>query len=226
MSNNNDFLHIAIDGPAGAGKSSVARAVARRLGILYLDTGAMYRALTWKSLQQGVDPADAESLTRLAGDTSIVFDAENHRVLCDNIDVTDVIRAPRVSSHVSTVATVPGVRARLTELQRRAALECSLVLDGRDIGTYVLPQAPVKVFLTADLRQRALRRQRDLLEQSLDMELDQVTREIAARDERDSQRAAAPLTRADDAILIDTSRMAFDDVVEEVLELVRRRVTL
>jgi cytidylate kinase len=220
--NKKTILQIAIDGPAGAGKSSVARAVAQRLGILYLDTGAMYRALTWQALQKNVDFTDADALTHLAWETSVTFDMDTHRVLCDNTDVTEAIRTPRVSEHVSAVAAVPGVRARLTELQRNVASEHPIVLDGRDIGSSVLPLAPVKIFLTADLHQRAQRRQKDLTEQGLTTTLSQVAQDIAVRDEKDSSRATAPLTQAADAVLIDTSDLTLSEVVEEVLALVRR----
>ncbi|MCL1791173.1 MAG: (d)CMP kinase [Peptococcaceae bacterium] len=218
----NGFLQIAIDGPAGAGKSSVARTVAQRLGILYLDTGAMYRALTWKALRHNIDFSGPNTLTQLALDTVITFDTATGRVLCDETDVTEAIRIPQVSENVSAVAAVPGVRARLTELQRNIARACPIVLDGRDIGSVVLPQATVKIFLTADLDRRAERRQKDLREQGLHVDLRQVERDIAARDDKDSNRSTAPLRQAPDAVLIDTSNMTFEEVVEEVLALVRR----
>jgi cytidylate kinase len=215
----NAFFHIAIDGPAGAGKSSVAREVARRLGILYLDTGAMYRALTWKALERAADLTDAETLMGLIHETTLDFDAAHHRILCDHIDVTEAIRTPQVSAGVSAVAAIPGVRAHLTKLQRRAALTNSMVLDGRDIGSYVLPDAAVKVFLTADLRERARRRQKDLREQGREMDLERVMEDMAARDRKDTERATAPMVRADDAVLVDTSQMTFEEVVERVLAL-------
>lgn len=219
-----DLLHITIDGPAGAGKSTVAREVARRLGILYLDTGAMYRAVTWKALQNNTDLADAEAVTHLARETSLAFLADRQRVICDDIDVTEAIRKPEVSASVSAVATVPGVRACLTDLQRRQAQMHSIVLDGRDIGSSVLPQALVKIFLTADLQQRALRRQKDLRAQDLEVDLESVAKDIAIRDDKDSHRATAPLKQAADAVLIDTSQMTFDEVVEKILDLVRRAI--
>ncbi|MCL1917530.1 MAG: (d)CMP kinase [Peptococcaceae bacterium] len=217
----NNLLHVAIDGPAGAGKSSVAREVARRLGILYLDTGAMYRAFAWKALEQAIDLADADALAGVVRETTLDFDVEHYRIFCDETDVTEAIRTPQVSAGASAVAVVPGVRTYLTELQRRKALENSIVLDGRDIGSCVLPNAPVKIFLTADLRERARRRQKDLREQGRDVDIERVMEDMEARDRQDAQRAAAPMVQAEDAVLIDTSYMAFDEVVERVLELVR-----
>jgi cytidylate kinase len=219
-------LQIAIDGPAGAGKSTVAREVARRLGILYLDTGAMYRAITWKALQLETDLYDREALTQLTQATSVSFDENNQNVYCDDEDVTEAIRTPHVAKYVSAVSAVPGVRAHLTSLQRQIAGSRSIVLDGRDIGSYVLPDAPVKVFLTADLIERAQRRHKDLIHQGQTIDLSQVAEKIETRDKFDSSRETSPLRQAEDAVLIDTSTMTVDEVVEKILELtnlVKRR---
>jgi len=203
---------IAIDGPAGAGKSTVARAVAARLGYRYVDTGAMYRALALAAIERGVD--DSPALADLA--SSIVLGSRDGRTLLDGADVTERIRAADVTAKVSTVAAHPEVRTALVAHQRRVAAAENVVMEGRDIGSAVLPDAPLKVFLSASLEERARRRALETGEASED-----VKAAIEERDLADSRRAASPLIRADDAVHIDTTGRTIDEVVDEIVELAR-----
>jgi cytidylate kinase len=207
---------IAIDGPAGSGKSTVARAVAGRLGMAYLDTGAMYRAVTFAALRRGIDPDDDEMVARLAEQVELeVADA----VRVDGVDATIEIRGPEVSRAVSAVAANPLVRKELNSRQREwAEAHDGGVIEGRDIGSVVFPEADLKVFLTASDTERAVRRSREVLA----MDYDQVAADIARRDHADSTRTAAPLTIAPTAIVIDTTGRPIGDVVEEVLDLARQ----
>lgn len=204
---------IAIDGPAGSGKSTVARAVAARLGLAYLDTGAMYRAVTFAAIRRGIDPSDTVPVGRLAAEIDMeVADT----VTVDGVDATIEIRSPEVTRAVSAVAANPAVRAELVGRQRRWADEHGGgVIEGRDIGTVVFPDAAVKVYLTADDSERATRRSKEML----DMHYDQVAADIARRDHIDSTRAASPLAVADDAVHLDTTGRSIDQVVDAVLEL-------
>ncbi len=205
---------IAIDGPAGSGKSTVARAVAQRLGLEYLDTGAMYRAVTFAAIRRGIDPADAEPVGRLAAEVDIeVADA----VTVDGVDATIEIRSPEVTRAVSAVAANPAVRRELVARQRLwAQARHGGVVEGRDIGTVVFPHADVKVYLTADDGERATRRSKEML----DMHYDQVAADIARRDHIDSTRSASPMAVASDAVHIDSTGRDIDAVVEDVLSLV------
>ncbi|BBM69510.1 (d)CMP kinase [Rhodothermus marinus] len=220
---------IAIDGPAGAGKSTTARRVAERLGYPYLDTGAMYRALALALLRQDptLDPERArEALARVQ--LRVAWDNGRLRVFLDGEDVTEAIRTPEVSQAASRISAWPEVRARLLEEQRRigrawAQQYGGVVLDGRDIGTVVFPEAEVKVFLVADPEERARRRQRELAERGQEVPLEQVLAEILQRDAQDQQRAVAPLRKADDAVELDTTSLSIDEQVQRVYELVRER---
>ncbi|APC08501.1 (d)CMP kinase [Neomoorella thermoacetica] len=215
--------NIAIDGPAGAGKSTVARLLAARLGYLYIDTGAMYRALTWKALGLGIDLEDSRRLVELAEGTSIRLEDRGEggiAVYCDGEEVTRAIRRSEVSRYVSIVAGVPGVRQCLVKLQRKMAASNRVVMDGRDIGTLVLPGAPYKFFLTASLAERARRRYQELLASGQQADLETIMEEIRQRDARDSQREVAPLKPAPDAIIIDTSQMSVEDVVARIMSLI------
>lgn len=205
---------IAIDGPAGSGKSTVARAVAARLGLDYLDTGAMYRAVAFAAMRRGIDPEDAEPVARLA--QAVDLDV-SERVQVDGVDATIEIRSPEVTRAVSTVAANPEVRHEMVQRQREwAAARGGGVIEGRDIGAVVFPSASIKVYLTADDVERAGRRSKEML----DMHYDNVAADIARRDHADSTRAASPLAIADDAVQVDTTGRNIDDVVDEVLALI------
>jgi cytidylate kinase len=217
------MLNIAIDGPAGAGKSTVAKLLAKQLNIIYLDTGAMYRAIALKAIEQGVDVSDTDALSVLLEDTDIdiSYVDEQQHVLLDGRDVTDIIRTPEVSDGASKVAVIPAVRLKLVELQRRIARMHDVVMDGRDIGTFVLPNADVKFYLTASIEERARRRLEEMRARGYEHSLDDVKDDIRARDKNDSEREFAPLRKADDAILIDSTDKTVDEVVEEMLSFIR-----
>jgi cytidylate kinase len=208
---------IAIDGPAGSGKSTVARAVAERLNLPYLDTGAMYRAVTFAALRRGIDPEDVDPVAELAREVDLsVGDA----VVVDGVDATIEIRGPEVTRAVSTVAANPAVREELVVRQREwVASHGGGVVEGRDIGTVVFPSAVLKVYLTADDSERASRRSKEML----DLHYDQVAADIARRDHVDSTRPASPLMVAEDAVRIDTTGRDVDAVVDEVLALAAQR---
>ena len=207
---------VAIDGPAGAGKSTVARGVARALGFAHLDTGAMYRALTAKALDAGIDPSDGPALTSLAefGPDGLIVDGH---------PVGREARAPRVSRAVSAVSAHQGVRRELVRHQREILATGDVVAEGRDIGTVVAPDAPVKVFLTASIDERARRRHREMAEGGQDVSLPSLTEEIARRDAHDSSRPVSPLVPAPDAVQLDTSNQTPREVVDKVIALVRER---
>jgi cytidylate kinase len=220
-------LVVAIDGPAASGKSTTARNVARRLGYTYIDTGAMYRAATLAVLRAGIDPNDRAAVEHLACRTSIRLvrrDDGSLRTLLDGEDVSSAIRSPEVTASVSAVSSYPRVREHLVALQQRMGEEGGVVLDGRDIGTVVFPDADVKVFMVADLRARAERRQAELTTQGTDIDIDGLQADLERRDRLDSTRQLSPLMRAPDAVEIDTSTMSIDEQVERVLELVRERL--
>lgn len=215
---------IAIDGPAGAGKSTVAKGVADRLGYLYIDTGAMYRAIAWKVLQAGIAVSDAKSVVALAIRTRIrlsIVDGEQH-VFADGEDISRQIRSPEATRAASPVSAIPGVRKRLVELQREMAEEGGVVMEGRDIGTVVFPNAQVKIFLTASAEQRAERRVKQMREMGLEADIKQIAAEMRDRDLRDSSRADAPLTQAPDAILVDTDHMTVDQVIDAIVAVYNR----
>jgi len=219
-------LVVAIDGPAGAGKSTVARQVAEALGYLYIDTGAMYRALTLAVLRAGVAVDDAAAVAAVVDTARVDLEPgpRGNRVLLNGEDVTAAIRLPEVSAAVSQVAAVPAVRERLVALQRHLAQGGGVVMDGRDIGTVVLPQADVKVFLTASLEERARRRWLETRACGHGQDLEAVRKNLEERDRLDSSRAVAPLRVADDAVIIDTTGRPVERVVAQVLRLCRRRL--
>ena len=216
---------ITLDGPAAAGKSTVARRLAGRLGVRYLDTGAMYRAVTHEALRSGVDMDDPEQLARLARRTRIELrpDGRGLRVFCEGRDVTDEIRSPEVTANIYRVADRPEVRQALRARQREFARRCDLVAEGRDQGTEVFPDAEVKFFLDASLEERARRRQRDLRADGCEAALDEVMAQVARRDARDSSRPVGALRRLDDMVLIDSTKMAVDEVVEAMVAEIERR---
>ncbi|MCL1964055.1 MAG: (d)CMP kinase [Firmicutes bacterium] len=208
-------LTIAIDGPVGAGKSTVAKALAEALGILHLDTGAMYRALALKALREGIDPRDADASEKLCDRTrlDVKLSGGGQRTYLDGADVTDEIRTPQVSAAASAISMARGVRAHMVSLQRRYAAESDMVLDGRDIGTRVLPGAAYKFFLTAPAEVRAGRRYDELRANGVPCAYERVLEDLIARDAQDSGREVDPLRRADDAIEIDTTALSQGAVV-------------
>jgi len=210
-------IAIAIDGPAGAGKSTVARMVAERFGYVYIDTGAMYRAVALAALRSGVGPGDANELGRLVEGLDIRLEPGRsaQRVLLNGEDVTEEIRSREVTSAVPAYAAVPAVRARLVELQRAMARTGGVVMDGRDIGTHVLPDAELKIFLTASVRERARRRYEES-GRAQGITLEMLEAEIAERDRQDASREIAPLVKAEDAIVLDTTNLTAEEAAERV----------
>ena len=211
---------IAIDGPAGAGKSSIARRVATRLGFTYIDTGAMYRALALWALRQNLDPSDPHRMEPLARAADIALDPANACVYLNAEDVTEDIRTPAVSDAASRVAAIPAVRRAMVEKQRRIAASQNVVMEGRDIGTVVFPQANVKIFLDANPDTRVERRQLQT-----GGEKPQIADEIADRDRRDSTRPDSPLAQAPDAVYVDSTQLTLEQTEEAVLRLVRERIS-
>ncbi len=222
-------LTVAIDGPAGAGKSTVARRVAAALGLPYLDTGAMYRAVAWKALRAGVSPDDEAALAALAQNLRLTFSPlmpdGRQSVAVDGEDVTQAIRTPEVSNLTSAISALPSVRRVIVAQQRRIGAEDArgMVLEGRDIGTVVFPEAQVKVFLTASPEERARRRVEELQARGLPVDYAQILADQQERDARDSRRATSPLTPAPDAVQIDTDGMLVEEVVNRILALARAR---
>jgi CMP/dCMP kinase len=218
-------LIIAIDGPAGAGKSTVARAVARRLGYLFINTGAMYRAVAWKALHEGVSPDDAGAVGRLAGESLIELTGgvDSMRVLIDGRDITSEIATPQVGQAASIVSTIPAVRRALVARQQLMGRAGGVVMEGRDIGTQVFPDAEVKIYLDASPEARAQRRyDEDLARGVAVASPEEMREEIERRDHRDKTRADSPLTQVEDAVYIDSSEMTVDEVVERILEIAER----
>ncbi|MBZ0188005.1 MAG: (d)CMP kinase [Candidatus Obscuribacterales bacterium] len=220
-------LKVAIDGPAGAGKSTVAKLLADKLGFLYVDTGAMYRAATWLALEHGIDIDDGEAIARLAGSADIrlerAAEAGGHsRVFVNDKEITDLIRSRQISEVVSPVSAHASLRDVLVARQKEIARGGAVVLDGRDIGTVVMPEAEVKIFLTASPEARAQRRVKDLLRLGEDADFKTILQSIKERDHRDSTRTASPLIKADDAIELATDDLTIAQVVEKLLELCTR----
>ncbi len=219
-------IAIAIDGPAAAGKSTVAKKIAEKLNYIYIDTGAMYRALTLKALENQVDPNDEKSLSDLLLKTEIkLIQAEtNQRVLLDNKDVSEEIRNEIVTQNVSAVAKHRLIREEMVERQRGFIDETNIVMDGRDIGSHVIPNADVKIFMIASVEERALRRYKENKEKGFEADLTLLKQEIAERDRFDMQREISPLVKADDAIELDTTSLSIDQVVEEILQIIEQKV--
>ena len=223
----NGHYAIAIDGPSGAGKSTIARAAAKRFGFIYVDTGAIYRTVGLAAYRGGVDRRDETAVEALLPQLEIAMrytDAGEQHMYLNGEDVTALIREPEISIYASDVAALPAVRAFLMELQRRMARENSVIMDGRDIGTVVLPDAEVKIFLTASAEARARRRLLELEQKGIKQSFDEVLRDIEYRDEQDSHRAAAPLKKAEDAIAVDTSELNFDESLELVVKTIQRKL--
>lgn len=214
-------LRVALDGPAGAGKSTVAKQAAQALGCAYVDTGAMYRAITWKALQHHIELHDEAQLTELANQVRIDFRpaAEGQTVLLDGEDITEAIRTREVTNNVSAVSAVEGVREAMVKLQREMAERTGVVMDGRDIGTVVLPKAEVKIWLTASVEERAQRRYQELVAKGQDVDFEQLKLDIQRRDEYDSNREHSPMKMAEDAVLLDTTGLTIDQVVARILHI-------
>ena len=222
-------LVIAIDGPVGAGKSTVAKLVAQKLGYLYVDTGAMYRAVALKALRLGMDINDPIVMTMLAEATDIQLqqqDDGNVRVFLDGEDVTEAIRMPEVSEASSIVSAHEGVRKVLAERQKAMAELGGVVMEGRDIQTVIAPDAEVKIFLTASLEERAKRRWLELQQKGISVSYEEVLQEVKERDERDKSRAIAPLRKAPDAVEIDTTKMTPEEVADKIIELACKRASV
>ena len=220
---------VAIDGPAGAGKSTIARRAASELGFVYMDTGAIYRTVAYAVLKAGKDPSDAASVAAFLPSITIVptWDEAGlqHMLLCGE-DVSGLIRSPEVSQNASVVSAIGEVRAFLLETQRSVAREYSVIMDGRDIGTVVLPNADVKIYLTASAEVRAKRRFLELEQKNTPTTYEEVLEEMIRRDLRDTQRAVAPLRQAEDAVLLDTSEMNLEESIQAVISLVREATGL
>lgn len=221
-----EYMNIALDGPAGSGKSTVAKALAKEYNILYLDTGAMYRACGLKALRLGIDPKDAENVEKMLQtlDVKVEYkDGAQHTIL-DGEDVSQAIRQNAVSMAASHISAHRAVREKMVELQRQIAKNMSCVLDGRDIGTAVLPDANFKFFITADSRVRAERRYKELLERGQNVDFDALHAEIVQRDKQDSEREFSPLRQAADAVLVDTSDMSIEEVVACVKSMIQKKI--
>lgn len=218
-------LQVAIDGPASSGKSTVAKIIAKRFGYVYCDTGAMYRSVTWAALENGIGVSDTKQVIDLARRIKITFEPgqPDQRVFVDGHEVTKDIRTEKIAANVSAVAAIPEVRAQMVEQQRQIAQAGGIVMDGRDIGTTVLPDAQVKIFLVASAHERARRRYEENLQKGLATQsLDELEAAIKLRDQKDSTRKVSPLTQAKDAILIDTTSLTIDQVVDEISALIKK----
>lgn len=222
-------ISVAIDGPSGAGKSTLAKRVAKHFGFIYVDTGAIYRTVGYAAQCAGLDSRDAVGIEKLLPETEIGFDYDENgtqRMLLNGRDVSTEIRTPKSSIYASDVSAMPSVRAFLLDMQRGAAKKHDVVMDGRDIGTVVLPDADLKIFLTASAEERAGRRWKELKEKGMETPYEQVLRDIEYRDKQDSTRAAAPLKAAPDAVTVDTTGVSLEDSSQILEELIRERFGL
>lgn len=217
-------LVVAIDGPAGAGKSTIAKLAAEELGYAYIDTGAMYRSVAWKFLQTGAE-FDKEFISKLSQEMVIEFkpEAKVNRVFVDGTEVTTAIRSAEVTANVSRVAAIGAVREAMVDQQRRMGEAGGVLMDGRDIGTVVFPNAEVKIFLTATVEERAMRRYKELVAKGEQVDLAQLQKDIAERDRQDMEREISPLRQAEDALYLDTSEMTIDEVTAFILNLVKEK---
>lgn len=217
---------VAIDGPAGAGKSTIAKIAASTLGIVYVDTGAMYRAIGLAAIRKGIDPdKDIKAVESLLDDINVEIGHSEvgQSVYLNGEDITVEIRLPEVSVAASDVSRIPAVRAKLLELQRSLAEKTDVIMDGRDIGTVVLPSAQLKIFLTASVEDRAMRRYKELCEKGIECDFDEVKRDIEYRDKNDSEREIAPLKPAEDSVIVDTSGNTLDESVKILMDIIRER---
>ena len=220
------MINIAIDGPAGAGKSTIAKQVAAKKGYIYVDTGAMYRAMALYLYRNGIDADDSAAISSRCNEPDITIEYRDgvQVVLLDGENVNSLLRTPQVSDMASRSSVNPDVRAKLLSLQQELARKENVVMDGRDIGTVVLPNAQVKIFLTASVAVRAKSRYFELLEKGEKAELSEITAQIIERDERDMNRPVAPLKQAEDAVLVDTSDLTIDEVVAKILSIIEEKI--
>lgn len=214
---------IAIDGPAAAGKSTVAKQVAKILNCVYIDTGAMYRAITWYALSKGIDPKDEEKVTALLPEINLSLEL-NGKVFVNGQDITKEIRTTEVADNVSYIASYKKIRLHLVDLQRKMSRNVSVVMDGRDIGSYVLPHADVKIFQVASVETRAVRRYKENLEKGINCSIKEIEDNLRKRDYIDSHREFAPLKKADDSFVLDTSNMSIDEAVESIIKIVKDKL--
>lgn len=218
-------FNIAIDGPAGAGKSTIAKTLAKELGFVYVDTGAMYRAMAYYFLQQGIERDDEAGITAAVdgADVTIRYEDGAQQVLLNGENITGSLRTEQVGNMASATSIYPAVRTKLVALQQKLAKTTDVIMDGRDIGTCVLPDAQVKIYLTASVETRAARRYKELIEKGESADLEKIAADIEERDYRDMHREMSPLCRADDAILVDSSEMSIDEVVAAIREIAAKR---
>jgi cytidylate kinase len=223
---NTHKIAIAVDGPAGAGKSSISKIVAKKLGYLYIDTGAMYRSVTWAVLHNHIDVHNQKAVEALLPELDLTMEAseDSCKVFIAGQDVTDCIRTPQVNNAVSIVASYKGVRQYLVERQRLMAEAGGVILDGRDIGSVVLPDAELKIYLTASVEARAMRRYLEVKGTSNEQTLEDIKDSVMQRDDMDKNRKESPLIQVEDAVLVDSSDMTFDETVEHILHLVQERI--
>lgn len=219
-------IQIAIDGPAGAGKSTIAKIVAEKLGYTYIDTGAMYRAVTYKAIRTGIQLENAEALETMLRATDIRLQptSEGQLVFLDGEDVSSPIRSNEVTANVSQVAAHANIRAILVAMQQALAVQGAVVMDGRDIATHVLPEAELKIFMSASVEERARRRQIDNEKRGIPSTFESLVEEIALRDKKDSEREASPLIQAEDALLLDTTELSIDEAAEAILRLAQEKM--
>lgn len=220
------FFNVAIDGPAGAGKSSIAKDVAKKLGFVYVDTGAMYRACGVYALENNIEIEEQRIIPHLDDiNIDITYKEDGQHILLNGKDVSQRIREQDATIASSKIAVIPSVRLKLVELQRKIALSKSVIMDGRDIGTYVLPNADLKIFLTASVAERAKRRYLEMLQKGMQCEISKVIEDIEFRDKNDSEREFAPLRQAEDAVLVDTSEMTFEESCDVIYNMIKNKIT-
>ena len=223
-------LIITIDGPAAVGKSTMGKLIARELGFLYIDTGAIYRAITWKVLKNNINKNDENMISDLVSNTCIIIEGENtnstkdyYHIFVDGEDVTVEIRNPKIDRNVSQIARLPKIRKQLIYLQRKLAEKGNIVMEGRDIGSVILPKADIKLYFTASEEERIKRRYKELIEKGYDVGYEEVKKQIVQRDEIDSKRKYAPLIKAKDAILIDSTEKSIEEVKDEILKIIKKQ---
>lgn len=223
---NNSIINVAIDGPAGAGKSTISRAAAKAVGFIYVDTGALYRAIGVNALRKGIDTKDKSAVAATLGDISVdlVFENGEQKVLLNGENVSAEIRTPPASMAASDVSAVPEVRAFLFDLQRDIAKRNNCIMDGRDIGTVVLPDAKVKIFLTASPESRAMRRYKELIEKGTEVDYKDVLDDLIQRDYNDSHREIAPLKPAEDGVIVDTTNLNLEESINEITRIIKEAI--